>query len=151
MCTSCAAPLYTSPQAYLPHPFEFYTLLLSATFLNLAATKQLFYKFAHLPLHYSTLTFYHAILPNFYYTCLYATLFNFPTTNHPSTILPIFCHTKLTLTFYFQLHYAICYIPQPQSFHLLANTNLYTLTCCYTICYNVQFCLPETLHFSFSA
>ena len=49
---------------YLPHLSY---LLLSATLLNLAATKQPFYKS---PLHHSTLTFYYAILPNFYYACL---------------------------------------------------------------------------------
>ena len=85
-------PLHDST---FPHPFELCYLLLSATLLNFAATKQPFNKFAHLPLHHSTLTFYYAILPNFYYACLYGTFFNFATTNHPSIILLISCHTNL--------------------------------------------------------
>ena len=54
----------THPSATLPSPIllNFHYLLLSATLLYFAATKQPFYTFAHLPLHHSSLTFYYAIL-----------------------------------------------------------------------------------------
>ena len=134
---------------------RFHILLNFTTFcclLHFAATKQSFYKFAHLLLHHSTLTLFYAILLNFYYACLYATLFNLATANHPSTILPIFCHTKLhsLSTFNYAMLYATPHNPS-LSMHLSANTNLYAVTCCYAICYNGQFCLPETLYFAYSA
>ena len=78
-----------------PHPSHFYYLLLYTTLFNFVATKQPFYKFVHLPLHHTMLTFYYATIPKFYYALISATLLNFATTNHLPMILPISCHTKL--------------------------------------------------------
>ena len=121
--------------------------MLSATLLYFAATKQPFYTFAHLPLHHSSLTFYYAILLT---STILVYMLHFSTWQ-PQTFLLQFYPFSAIPSYTHSLHYAICYIPQPQSFHLSAITNLFTLTCCYAICYNAQFCLPETLHFPFSA
>ena len=114
-------------------------------FLNFAATtQQRFNKFAHLLLHHSTLTFYPSKLLYLVYMIQFSTL-------QPQIILlqilPIFCHTELhsLSTLCYMLHLTTPVIPS-----ISANTSLYTLTCCYAICYNAHFYFPESLHFLFS-